>query len=84
MADEMSYHEAGATEATNVVRSLFCAAPRSKKYFMLAGLATAAEDYLDASDHCWCRVTQQVTGPDGRKARPDRCGPGRECYESAV
>ncbi len=84
MADEMSYHEAGTTEAASVVQSPFCAELRSKKYFKLLGLATEADDYIDASNHCWCRVTQQVVGPDGSKARPERCGPGRACYQSAL
>ena len=86
MTDEMAYHEAAGVEAESapVVQSPFCAALRSKKYFRLDGLATAADDYLDGSNHCWCRATQQVTGPDGGKARPDRCRPGRACYESAL
>ncbi|HEX8178371.1 MAG TPA: hypothetical protein VF525_02400 [Pyrinomonadaceae bacterium] len=87
MTNEMSYHEAtAATDAaeTNVLQSPFCAALRSKKYFRLDGLATEASDYLDGSNHCWCRVTQQVVGPDGGKARPERCSPGRACYQSAL
>ena len=84
MTDEMSYHEASATEAAPVVQSPFCAALRSKKYFRLTGLASEVDDYLDGSNHCWCRVTQQVAGPDGGKARPERCRPGRECYQSAL
>jgi len=80
MNDEMAYHEA----ETATVQSPFCGALRSKKYFMLDGLATEADDYLDGSNHCWCRVTQQVVGPDGGKARPERCVPGRACYQSAL
>ena len=45
--------------------SPFCGSLRSKKFFMLDGLATEAGQYLDASNHCWCRETQQVVGPDG-------------------
>jgi hypothetical protein len=78
MSDEMAYHEAAA------VQSPFCGALRSKKYFMLSRLATEAGDYLDGSNHCWCRVTQQVVGPDGNQARPERCGPDRSCYQSAI
>jgi len=86
MTDEMAYHEAAAVESESapVVQSPFCAALRSKKYFMLGGLATEASDYLDGSNRCWCRVTQQVVGPDGGKARPERCGPERACYQSAL
>jgi hypothetical protein len=80
MTDEMQYHEG----ETTIVQSPFCAALRSKKYFMLGGLASEATDYLDGSNHCWCRVTQQNVGPDGGKARPERCGPGRGCYQSAI
>lgn len=86
MMDEMAYHDTAAAETIEPTRlqSPFCAALRSKKYFRLDGLATAADDYLDGSNHCWCRVTQQVVGPDGGKARPERCAPGRECYQSAL
>lgn len=71
------------TSDTAVVQSAFCASLRSKKFFMVDGLATGAEDYLDASNHCWCRQTQQVVGPDGRQVDPNRCVPGRSCYSSA-
>ncbi len=86
MTDEMTYHEAAAeeTSAATVLRSSFCGELRSKKFFMLGRLASAASDYLDSSNHCWCRVTQQVVGPDGAKARPERCGPERNCYQSAL
>ena len=82
MTDEMLCPEP--TDAGASVQSPFCGALRSKKYFMLDGLATEADDYLDGSNHCWCRVTQQVVGPDGGKARPERCVPGRACYQSAL
>jgi len=65
------------------VQSPFCGSLRSKKFFMLDSIATKAEDYLDASNHCWCRETQQVIGPDGRQVSPERCVPGRSCYGSA-
>jgi hypothetical protein len=51
---------------------------------MLDGLATEAEDYLDASNYCWCGVTQMAVGPDGGRAQPKRCGPERSCYSSAL
>lgn len=66
------------------VESAFCGSLRSKKFFMLDGLATEAGQYLDASNHCWCRETQMVFGPDGGRARPERCVPGRPCYNSAL
>jgi len=65
------------------LQSPFCGSLRSKKFFMLDSIATKAEDYLDASNHCWCRETQQVIGPDGRQVSPERCVPGRSCYGSA-
>lgn len=64
--------------------SPFCGELRSKKFFMIDGLATEAEQYLDATNYCWCFLTQQVLGPDGDKAKPDRCTPGRSCYRSAL
>jgi hypothetical protein len=66
------------------VNSPFCGSLRSKKFFMLDGMATRAEDYLDASNHCWCRETQQVVGPDGSQVNPGSCVPGRSCYSSAL
>ena len=67
-----------------VVNSPFCGSLRSKKFFMMDGLATEAAQYLDSSNHCWCRETQQVIGPDGGRVRPERCVPGRSCYSSAL
>ena len=67
----------------SVIKSPFCNSLRSKKFFMRDALPTEASDYLDASNHCWCRVTQQVFGPDGGSVNPDSCVPGRTCYSSA-
>jgi hypothetical protein len=67
-----------------VIKSPFCGSLRSKKFFMMDGLATEAAQYLDSSNHCWCRETQQVIGPDGGRVRPERCVPGRSCYSSAL
>jgi hypothetical protein len=69
---------------TAVVNSPFCGSLRSKKFFMMDVLATEAAQYLDSSNHCWCRETQQVIGPDGGRVRPERCVPGRSCYVSAL
>jgi hypothetical protein len=66
------------------VQSPFCGSLRSKKFFMLDSIATDASEYLDASNHCWCRETQQVIGPDGGRVHPNRCKPGRLCYISAL
>jgi hypothetical protein len=66
------------------VQTLFCGSLRSKKFFKLDALATSADDYLDASNHCWCRETEQVIGPDGKSVSPARCVPGRSCYSSAL
>lgn len=95
MSDETNNHGAHvAPEATTnveesaaahvVLQSAFCDSLRSKKFFMLDGLATEAEHYLDASNHCWCRETYLVVGPDGGRVRPERCVPGRSCYSSAL
>jgi hypothetical protein len=66
-----------------VLESSFCGELRSKKYFLVDGMATQLDDYIDATGHCWCFVTQQVVGPDGNKVNPNRCVPGRACYKSA-
>jgi hypothetical protein len=72
------------TSSNAPIQSPFCGALRSKKFFMLDSLATDASQYLDASNHCWCRETQKVIGPDGGRVQPNRCVPGRECYSSAL
>jgi hypothetical protein len=76
--------ETGAA-ARDALESAFCGSLRSKKFFMRDGLlATDASHYLDASNHCWCRETQLVVGPDGGRAQPARCVSGRSCYSSAL
>jgi hypothetical protein len=80
-SDQLS--EASEINASDTPQSPFCASLRSKKFFMLGVLPTEASQYLDASNHCWCRETQQVLGPDGGAARPEDCVPGRSCYSSA-
>ena len=64
--------------------SPFCGSLRSKKFFMLDRLATNADEYLDATNHVWCRETQEVIGPDNRRVDAHTCCPGRSCYSSAV
>ena len=66
------------------VQTPFCGDLRSKKYYLMDGIPTKAEEYLDPSNHCWCRVTQLVVGPDDSKAGPEYCRPGRKCYKSAL
>jgi hypothetical protein len=66
-----------------VPESPFCSALRSKKFFLVDAMPTEAEHYLDASNHCWCRLTQQVIGPDGGGVHPEQCVAGRSCYSSA-
>jgi hypothetical protein len=69
---------------TSPIQSPYCASLRSKKFFMFDGMATSAEQYLDASNHCWCRETQEVIGPDNQRVHPEKCVPGRSCYSSAI
>jgi hypothetical protein len=90
MGNEKSYHQEAEAEgpgeegAGASLVSPFCGSLRSKKFFMSDGLATDASQYLDSTEHCWCRETQLVVGPDGGRARPSRCVPGRSCYSSAL
>jgi hypothetical protein len=72
------------TQTLPVIQTPFCGELRSKKFFLSDQIAGNAEDYLDASGHCWCYHTQQVVGPDGRFVEPNRCVPGRSCYRSAL
>jgi hypothetical protein len=84
MANETVHGEDPSEIATSVVpQSAFCGSLRSKKFFMIDALPTDAAQYLDASNHCWCRMTQQVIGPDGGTVHPDSCKVGRDCYSSA-
>ncbi|HVS82015.1 MAG TPA: hypothetical protein VHE60_09800 [Pyrinomonadaceae bacterium] len=69
--------------ASAAPQSAFCSSLRSKKFFMMDALPTEASQYLDASNHCWCRMTQQVIGPDGGTVHPESCVAGRSCYGSA-
>ena len=63
-------------------RSRYCCEIRSKKVYTLTTVPTKESDLLDASGHCWCRVTMQVVGPDGGYVSPKHCGPERGCYKS--
>ena len=59
----------------------FCAHLRSKKLFFVQGQAQRAEDYLDASNHCWCFLTMQVVGPEGKLVHPRNCQAMRVCFQ---
>lgn len=74
--------ETTATAETDALQSQLCRNLRSKKYFYLESMPLTASDMIGLDNHCWCRRTQQVVGPDGGKARPEVCGAGRACYES--
>jgi hypothetical protein len=82
MANEINNAET-MTEPTSVMQSAFCGSLRSKKFFMIGVIPSAAEDYLDGSNHCWCSQTQQAIGPDGGMAQPEHCIAARSCYSSA-
>jgi len=62
--------------------SPMCREIRSKKVFNLESIPMQPHDVIDMSNHCWCRQTMQVFGPDGDIARPEKCVPGRACYLS--
>jgi hypothetical protein len=84
MANELSIQEDPTAATTSPTpQSAFCGSLRSKKFFMIDALPTEASQYLDASNHCWCRMTQQVIGPDGGSVHPESCVAGRDCYRSA-
>ena len=78
-----SIKQADGLIANEIPQSPFCGSLRSKKFFMRDILPTEASDYLDASNHCWCRMTQQVIGPDDGIVNPDACVNGRPCFSSA-
>jgi hypothetical protein len=84
MADEQPNLTESGAEGAAAIQTAFCGSLRSKKFFMLDSVATEAAHYLDASNHCWCGETQQVIGPDGGRATPQRCMPGRPCYTSGL
>ena len=59
---------------------VFCSALRSKKYFLLGRAPRCAEDYMDASNHCWCASTGETLGPDQEPAHPEDCHARRGCF----
>ena len=80
---EQDINQSSDDAATETLQSTFCGSLRSKKYFMFDAVPTEASQYLDGANHCWCRLTQQVVGPDGGSVYPDACVAGRSCYSSA-
>jgi hypothetical protein len=70
------------TTDTRTVQSPYCREIRSKRYFFLREMPTEESHLRDASNHCWCRQTMQVFGPDGEMVRPQDCVAGRSCYRS--
>ena len=65
-----------------IMQSPYCREIRSKRYFFLREMPTEDHHIKDGSNHCWCRVTMKVYGPDGEIARPEDCISGRDCYRS--
>jgi hypothetical protein len=65
-----------------VALSPYCVHLSSKKLLLGHRLPMRDEDVLDASNHCWCRVTQKVIGPDKQPVVPADCQSGRACYVS--
>ena len=72
------------TSSQELTQTRFCGDLRSKKYFLFEAPPTDPSEYLDPSGYCWCHQTQLSIGPDGQHAHPELCGPGRECYRSAI
>lgn len=70
-------------EAASALHAIspYCRHLHSKKLGFRTSPPQSEEDVLDASRHCWCRLTQQVVGPDGEITRPADCGRGRSCFE---
>jgi hypothetical protein len=67
---------------SETLNSPYCREIRSKRYFFLREMPTEEHHLKDGSNHCWCRVTMKVYGPDGEIARPQDCVAGRTCYRS--
>jgi hypothetical protein len=80
---ELRSPEAGPLGARLRARlSPYCGDLASKKLLLATAPALVDSDVLDLSNHCWCRRTQQVLGPDRELAGPGACRSGRSCYRS--
>ena len=64
------------------VEGPFCSELRSKKFYFLAAPAARADDLTDASEHFWCRRTQQAVGPDHFPVHATECRSGRPCFRA--
>ncbi len=55
------------------------------KHMFIPALAQASQEQHPgqpaASAHCWCNCTLTETGPDDKPVGPERCQPGRPCFE---
>ena len=67
-------------ESKPIVLSPYCAKLRSKKAHFLQAPPQTDRDILDASNHCWCEVTQTSLGPDRDLVDPDDCRERRACF----
>ncbi len=67
-----------------VLQTPFCGDLRSKKFYLRDEIFLTADEYYDQSGHVWCYHTQMPVGPDGYRAEPEYCTPGRPCYRSAL
>lgn len=56
-----------------------CRCLRAKEMFIDGELDLARGSF--GSGFFWCLHTQNCLGPDGQVADPERCKPGRSCYE---
>jgi hypothetical protein len=62
----------------------FCRHLGSKKSYFLSRPPRDEAELLDASQACWCRLTQQALGPDGEIVDPRDCRAGRACHEPVL
>lgn len=60
----------------------FCKHLLSKNIVKRTKVMLEDDDVLDASRHCWCKLTGQTLGPDRFSAHPSECRVGRACFES--
>lgn len=74
--------ESAASGAVETMQSPYCREIRSKRYFFLREMPTEDHHIKDGSNHCWCRLTMKVYGPDGELVQPQDCTAGRTCYRS--
>lgn len=61
-----------------------CAELRSKKCFLLGRAPRTSAEVLDASNDCWCALTDDRLGVDKDPVHPDDCRRGRRCFRSLL